>query len=67
MKFLVCKAVVPLSVSAEIANSRKLSDTDVAKLTEASDMGEENVSEYENHTGEGIESDDSDNDFDIDI
>ncbi|GFU44647.1 hypothetical protein NPIL_424091 [Nephila pilipes] len=63
----VCKAVVPLSVSAEMTNFRKLRDADIAKMVEASDSEEENVSEYENHTSDEVEGDSSDNDFDIGI
>ncbi|GFS88549.1 hypothetical protein NPIL_468941 [Nephila pilipes] len=50
----LCKAVVPLNVSAEMTNSRKLSEADIAKLIETSDRKEENVSEYENHTSDEI-------------
>ncbi|GFU47035.1 hypothetical protein NPIL_275281 [Nephila pilipes] len=40
----VCKAVVPLSVSAERANSRKVSDADMVKPIEASESADKNVS-----------------------
>ncbi|GFT40610.1 hypothetical protein NPIL_296581, partial [Nephila pilipes] len=62
-----CKAIVSLSVSAEMVNSRKLSDAVIDMLIEASDSEEENVSEYENHPSDEIESDSFDNDFDVDI
>ncbi|GFT05614.1 hypothetical protein NPIL_459391 [Nephila pilipes] len=54
-------------MSTEMANSKKLSEADIAKLIGALDSEEENVSEYENHTSEEIESDSSDNDFGTDI
>ncbi|GFU56535.1 hypothetical protein NPIL_395131 [Nephila pilipes] len=58
---------MPSSMSAEMTNFRTLSDANIAKLTEDIASEEENVSEYENHTNDGIESDSSGNDFDIDI
>ncbi|GFT84767.1 hypothetical protein NPIL_638191 [Nephila pilipes] len=58
---------MPLSVSAEMVNSRKLRDADLSKLNKTSDSEEENVSEYENHISDEIGSDSCDNDFDIDI
>ncbi|GFS76656.1 hypothetical protein NPIL_256041 [Nephila pilipes] len=57
----------PLNVSVEIANSKTLRDADTAKLIKVSDSEEENVSAYENYTSDKIESNISDNDFDIDI
>ncbi|KAF8794740.1 hypothetical protein HNY73_002682 [Argiope bruennichi] len=49
-----------------MANRRNLSHADIGKLIEASD-NEEEVSEYENHTSDEIESESSDNNFDTDI
>ncbi|KAF8785217.1 hypothetical protein HNY73_010789 [Argiope bruennichi] len=46
-----------------MANRRNLSDADIS--IEASDS--EEVSEYENHASDEIESESSDNDFDTDI
>ncbi|KAF8778013.1 hypothetical protein HNY73_014788 [Argiope bruennichi] len=48
-----------------MANRRNLSHADIAKLIEASDS--EEVSEYENHTSDAIESESSNNDFDTGI
>ncbi|GFT87428.1 hypothetical protein NPIL_497821 [Nephila pilipes] len=62
----VFKAVMPSSVSAEMEYSDKINDADITKLIEASDREDENVSVYENHASDEIESDSTDNDFDID-
>ncbi|KAF8789892.1 hypothetical protein HNY73_007795 [Argiope bruennichi] len=49
-----------------MTNRRNLSHTDTAKQIEAPDS-EEEVSEYENHTSDEMESESSDNDFDTGI
>ncbi|GFT23347.1 uncharacterized protein NPIL_159901 [Nephila pilipes] len=63
---IVYKAVLHLSVNAEIAISRKSNDADIPKLIKASESEEGNVPEYENHISDENESNGSDNDFDID-
>ncbi|GFQ77470.1 hypothetical protein TNCT_481 [Trichonephila clavata] len=55
------KEVVPVNGRETMANHIHLSQADIAKLTEASDSKE--VSEYENHTSEEIESNSSNNYF----
>ncbi|GFT59900.1 hypothetical protein NPIL_217361 [Nephila pilipes] len=54
-------SLMPLSMSAEMANSRTWNDADTVKLIEVSDTEEENVFKKENHTRDEIESDNSDN------
>ncbi|GFR22699.1 hypothetical protein TNCT_324041, partial [Trichonephila clavata] len=58
--------IVLVNVREKKMNHINLSHADVAKLIEVSDRDDE-VSEYENHTSDEIESESSDKVFDTDI